>query len=90
MALGTVRLLRKSGLKFTVSLYFVLLGEISCEHYFIPHSFVMSFTSIFPFSDAPHVEALSSQLFTGWGPFLLFKSITFESQIIKKERKYNK
>ena len=65
MALGTVQLPRKSGLKFTVSLYFAILGEIFCEHHFIPHSFVMSSTTIFPFSDAPHVEALSSQLFTG-------------------------
>ena len=65
MALGTVRLPRKSGLKFTVSLYFVLFGEIFCERDFIPHSFVMPSTTISPFSDAPHVEALSSQLFTG-------------------------
>ena len=65
MALGTVQLPRKSGLKFTVSLYFAILREIFCEPDFTPHSFVMSSTSIFPFSDAPHVEALSSQLFTG-------------------------
>ena len=49
MALGTVQLPRKSGLKFTVSLYFVLFGEIFCERDFIPHSFVMPSTTIFPF-----------------------------------------
>ena len=66
MALGTVRLPRKSGLKFTVSLYFVLFGETFCEPDFIPlSSFVMPSSTISPFSDAPHVEALSSQLFTG-------------------------
>ena len=49
MALGTVRLPRKSGLKFTVSLYFAILRETFCEPDFTPHSFVISSTTIFPF-----------------------------------------
>ena len=49
MALGTVQLPRKSGLKFTVSLYFAILREIFCEPDFTPHSFVISSTTIFPF-----------------------------------------